>query len=242
MSGSRVKPTIFLVTDVETTMKTRMVFDVAWHAIDRTGLIYDSGSYLSMDSVNLDAPWFKEKVGRYYKDVFERHIEPVKFPVIRFKFNRAARKLREKGHRVIFCAYNAGFDCRELGKTCQLLMNKQFLDPGSVDGLLDIWHFWAESCPLAYRARMTETGKNFSTTAESVYRYEFNDPGFLESHIGYKDVNIEAQILLKVLARKQTMPVVKSPAEFEARPWFIANERVKSRKLPLKEIELLMAA
>ena len=231
----KIQPTIFIVTDIETTLKKRIAFDVAWKAIDRKGNVYRHGSYLSKDSVNLDAPWFKEKVGHYYQDVFDRKINPVKWQVIRFMFNKHIRELREDGHRVIFAAYNAKFDATELGKTSNIICGKPFLT--ETIELLDIWHYWSLTCPRQYRARPTETGKNLSTSAESVYRYEFGNDAFIERHIAYSDVEIEAEILLRVLNRKKPMPVVAKPSQFESRPWQIANDRVN--RVDLKESTLI---
>lgn len=216
---------IFAVTDIETTVKNRLAFDVAWLFIDEKGNEYAEGSYLATDSVSLDAPWFKDKVGRYFRHVANNKIKPVTFREIKWRYNRAVRQLQEKGHMVVFAAYNAAFDTRELGKTSQTLLGEPFLETPIY--MMDIWHTWAETCPLDYHARPTESGKNLSTTAESVYRFEFEDDGFIEHHVAFQDVQAEKDILLKILERNgSNLPIITNPAHFEPSPWRIANDRV----------------
>jgi hypothetical protein len=57
------KPTLFMVTDIETTLKKRIAFDIAWRIIDRAGREYGSGSYVIRESFAVDVPFFKEKLG-----------------------------------------------------------------------------------------------------------------------------------------------------------------------------------
>ena len=104
------KPTIFIVTDIETTYKHRIAFDVAWKAIDRKGKEYGRGSYVITEAFALDVPFFKEKLGWYFMDTYGHLIKPLPLLDIRERFNNLLRDLINKGHRVIFCAYNARFD------------------------------------------------------------------------------------------------------------------------------------
>jgi hypothetical protein len=41
-----MKPTLYFVVDIETTMRHRMTFDVAWSVIDKHGNEYGKGSYI----------------------------------------------------------------------------------------------------------------------------------------------------------------------------------------------------
>lgn len=63
------KPTIWFVTDVETTMSKQIVFDIAWKAIDRKGRVYGRGSYLIREAFQHDVPWYKAKMGLDRKSV-----------------------------------------------------------------------------------------------------------------------------------------------------------------------------
>ena len=208
-------PTLFCVTDIETTYKKRMAFDVAWRTIDRTGKVYDEGSYLIKEAFRVDVPFFKEKLGYYFEDTYKHIITPATIGEVRHKFNKGIKDLQEKGHRVIACAYNAAFDFKYLPETYQAIRN----DPTAkfmttkVE-LLDIWDYWGESVPLGYSADVTASGKFYSTSAESAYRWEFDLKEFEERHMAWHDVLIESDILLKALRRKKSMPVVNSPSEF----------------------------
>jgi hypothetical protein len=85
--------------------------------------------------------------------------------------------------------------------------------------LLDIWGNWALSAPKCYTAPATASGKFLSTTAQNVYRFESQQPDFIEAHTAYEDTTIEAEILLKILRRKKRLKVVKTPREFDAQIW-----------------------
>jgi len=226
---SKVKPTIFSVLDVETCRPSAgkaygLVFDVAWRNIDRKGRVYGEGSFLAKDVVGKHIPYFVEKMGIYYQLAYDRAIEPATFAEISNEYNTQLEKLQKDGHKVIFCAYNAQFDSRALGYTAGLMNMTRFLRVKMP--LLCIWHYWAMNCPKTYTAKKTASGKFYSTTAEDVYRFEFQDEGFIEEHIGYSDVIDECDILLKVLNRKRKLPLVNSIAELPGSVYRIANERL----------------
>jgi len=219
-----VKPTLFAVTDIETTLKHRIAFDVAWRWIDRRGKEYAKGSYLIEEAFKYDVPYFKEKLGFYFKDTFEHYIQPLSMAYIRILFNEQLNDFRSDGHNLVFAAYNAAFDTKYLGKTCQKILKMPFLD--SQLNMLDIWHYWALSVPMNYKAPLTASGKFYSTSAESVFQYENQDPNFEERHIAFSDVEIESKILLKVLARKKKMPIVSHPKNFASGVYRLANLRL----------------
>lgn len=218
-----MKPTLFIVTDIETTLKHRIAFDVAWKIIDRKGNIYGQGSYLILESFFHDVPFFYQKLGFYFNDTWNHLIKPLPMIEIRAEYNKQLENLINKGYTVIFCAYNASFDSRYLGETSRLILNEPFLKVRLL--LLDIWHYWALSAPRNYSALKTESGKFLSTTAQSVFQYEFNNPEFIEKHIACHDVEIESKILRRVLQRKQKMPLVDHPNKLASHVWEIANQR-----------------
>ncbi len=227
---TKKKPTIFAVTDVETCIpkgsgNKGLVFDVAWKHIDRKGKEYGSGSYLAKDVVSSHTPYFKEKVGRYFEMTYKGYVEPVCFRKISLEYNKQVNQLLAKGHRVVFCAYNARFDCDALGFTSQVTNNKPFLTTQLP--ILCIWDYWSRSCPTSYRAGLTASGKFVKTSAEAVYAWEFNQPKFIESHVAWEDVEIEVEILLKVLARKKKMPIVRTPRNIPGHIYMRANKRLR---------------
>lgn len=225
------KPTIFFVTDVETCKpKERgkfsgLVFDTAWQAIDRRGKVYFNQSFSVTDALELEYPYYWQKVGRYMQYCYDRNIKPVPFAKVRKTFNRQLVKMIREGHRVVFAAYNAPFDCEALSYTSQRLLGGPFLTTKGI-GLLDIWDYWGESVPLNYTAQPTSSGKFLSTSAESAARFELQNPDFIEEHIGFSDVSIEVQILLKALARKKRLPIVTHPQDFAGAVYRKINRRL----------------
>lgn len=222
-----IKPTLFVVTDIETTLKHRVAFDVAWRIIDRKGRLYNSGSYVVREAFSLDVPFFKEKLGHYFDDAYQHLIRPANIFEVREEYNGQIAALQDAGHRVIACAYNAAFDFKYLPETIQKLSdnpNERWMQR-PVE-LLDIWDYWGESVPLHYKANPSASGKWFSTSAESAYQFEFCQEDFVERHIAWHDCVIESDILVKAAARKKQMPVVKSPRDFAGAVWRKINTRL----------------
>ena len=222
-----MKSTLFVVLDIETTLKKRIAFDVAWTISDRRGNEFGSGSYVIREAFRVDVPFFKEKLGHYFDDTFNRQIVPASIVEVRDIFNAQINALADAGHRVILTAYNARFDFTWLPHTLQEITgdkNAKFLDRPF--DLLDIWSYWGESVPLCYTAEKTPSGKFLSTSAESAFRFENQEPDFVERHIAWHDVQIEKQILLKALARKKPMQIVRKPSDLPSMVWKNINERL----------------
>jgi hypothetical protein len=224
-----LKPTLFVVTDIETTMKKRIAFDVAWKTIDKRGREYGRGSYVIREAFQHDVPFFAEKLGHYFDDAYGKLIQPADVMSVRAEYNRQIVSLQQSGHRVICCAYNSAFDFKYLPETVAVLTNgavTRWLDQ-RVE-LLDIWDYWGESVPRHYAqaASASDSGKYVSTSAESAYKYEFVNADFKERHIAWSDVEIESEILIRALSRKKRMPVVKSPSELAGAVWKKINTRI----------------
>lgn len=223
------KPTLFVVTDIETTMKKRIAFDVAWKTIDKRGNEYGRGSYVIREAFRHDVPFFAEKLGHYFDDAYGKLIQPADVLDVRAEYNRQIGEFQESGHRVICCAYNSAFDFKYLPETVATLTGgavTRWLDK-RVE-LLDIWDYWGESVPRHYGtvAAASESGRFVSTSAESAYKYEFCQAEFVERHIAWSDVEIESDLLVRALSRKKKMPVVKSPKELAGAVWKKINTRL----------------
>ena len=216
-----IMPTVYMVTDIETTMRQRIAFDIAWKGIDRRGKEYCTGSHIVTDALKLDVPYFKEKLGWYFSDTYKHMITPLSMSEIRDIYNSHVEELLNRGHKVVFCAYNAGFDAKYLSETSIKLIQQRFLMHKIQ--LLDIWQYWCESAPQLFNY-VTPKG-NPKTSAEAVYKYEMHEPEFAERHIAFSDVEIEAELLLKVLRRKKPIPLVNTPAELMSSPWRLLKDR-----------------
>lgn len=209
------KNTLWFVTDIETTMKQRIAFDIAWKVVDRKGKVYDQGSYLVKEAFKLDVPYFVKSLGEYLQDAYDHNVTPATMIEIRERYNDSVSTFLAAGHRVIFAAYNAGFDSRYLGETSRRFTDKGFLS--TPIWILDLWHYWVLSAPQAYNY-VTPKG-NPKTSAECVYRYETCNPEFVERHIAWSDCIIEVDILLTTLRRKKKMPLVSRPDQLNGQPW-----------------------
>jgi hypothetical protein len=222
-----IKPTLFVVTDIETTLRKRIAFDVAWRIIDRYGREYAKASFVIREAFQHDVPFFAEKLGHYFDDAYSQLIKPASIVEVRNEYNRQIAELQDGGHRVIVCAYNAAFDFKYLPVTFNVLMGTQnigwMMQPVEI---MDIWDFWGSSVPLNYTAQPTASGKYISTSAESAYRWEFSKSDFEERHIAWHDCLIESDILLKAIRRKKPMPIVSRPSELAGAVWRKINTRL----------------
>lgn len=241
-----IKPTIFFVTDIETTMQGQYAFDVAWKAIDRKGNEYGRGSYIIRETFEHGlVPFYKSKMGYYLEDTFARQITPASIRFVRDQYNAQIEALQDRGHRVILTAYNAAFDFKHLPRTYKFLLDNekaQFLTR-KVE-LMDIWQHWGDSVPRAYAsshtARASASGRFLSTSAESAYRFEAQDADFIEKHIAWHDVEIESEILVKALARRKKMHIVSKPSDFVGAVWRSINTRLGitgDQELPFPAIQ-----
>lgn len=219
--------TLFVVLDIETTKNKRLAFDVAWTITDRQGNDYGSGSYLINEVLRLDKPYYMEKWPQYVLDLEAGKIVTASISEVIESLNQQISNLKEKGHRVILCAYNARFDMTWLPYTYIQVTGDQSTDKfDQWNDLLDIWAFWGESVPLTYDAPFSASGRYLSTSAENAYRYEYQQPDFVEMHIGWHDVAIEKDILLRTLKRKKKMPIVQCKEQFAGNVWKKINDRV----------------
>ena len=233
------KKTLYCVTDSETSLWDGKTFNIAWKWIDKKGNVYEKESYLAIDVLKVDFPWFKQKMGEYLTYIHKGEVEPTLFSKIQFLFNKQIRKFAKQGHRCIFSAYNAPFDIKKLNETSNELLGKDFFEEELE--YLCIWYWWCITCPKNYFAIPSKSGKNIKTSAESVYRFETNDDSFCEAHIAHKDVDIEADILQRVIIRndlkKEAIPAVKQPWQIVGNPWMKAMKRIGFEKLENSEIE-----
>ena len=224
-----IKPTLFTVFDIETTLKKRIAFDIAWKTIDRAGRVYGQGSYIVREAFQHDVPFFAEKLGLYFDDAYLHRVKPASILDIRTAFSNQVRDLQNLGHRVILAAYNSAFDSKYLPETLKILTGNpdaRWLDT-RVE-LMDIWDYWGESVPKHYAkaAAASKSGRFVATSAEEAYRYEFVKPDFEEYHRAWHDVEIESEILLRALSRKKKMTVVKSPSQLAGAVWQKINTRL----------------
>ena len=172
--------TLFVVLDIETTKYESLAFDVAWTITDKQGSDYGSGSYLISEVLKIDQPYYKDKWSQYLIDLEDGKIAYATISEEIDTLNHQISDLRKKGYRVILCAYNARFDMTWLPYTyIQVTGDKSTDKFDQWTDLLDIWAFWGQSVPKLYDAHKTKSGKYLSTSAESAFRYEYQQPDFV---------------------------------------------------------------
>ena len=212
-----VQKNAYVVMDTETSFRNGLVFDFGWTTITKRGDVLGSGDLNFLDVITKEKPYYINKIAGYAKRQRKGTHAVTTFAAGRRLFNAHLSWLASQNFRIILCAYNAGFDCRVLGSTSQTMTGKPFLTH-KVE-LMDIWGNWANSAPKCYDAPLTASGRFKSTTAQNVYRFESNQPAFIEAHTAYEDTTIEAQILQKILRRKKKLHIVKSPRDFQQHIW-----------------------
>ena len=148
--------TLFVVLDIETTgnssKEPRLAFDVAWKIIDRKGNEYGDGSYLISEVLKMARPYYKELWPQYIIDHEKGLIEYATITHVVDTLNDQMDTLRQKGHRVIICAYNARFDLTWLPFTYHHVTGGQSTDKfDQWTDLLDIWDFWGQSALTSNR-------------------------------------------------------------------------------------------
>lgn len=219
---------LYLLIDTETTKKNGLVFDAAFELFDKKGNTFETGSFIFKDILAVEEPFYREKIAQYWGLVYKQKAKPVYFRTFRRVFNNMLERYLNKGYKIVICAYNAAFDISHLALNCKHMLDGATFLNENTKGVyfMDLWHAWVMGCPVdyGYFAPMSDKG-NIRTSAEVVYRYISECHDFEEKHIAHSDILIEKVILMDIIRRKKKMPVVNTPAKFQAMPWKIAQER-----------------
>lgn len=212
----------YLVLDTETagTIAKPLVYDLGFAIINRKGEIMETRSFVCKEvfcnGVEMANAFYGSKVPQYIEDIAEGKRSLTTFG------NAVAEMmgLAEKYNVSEICAYNLSFDLRAIRNTEETLYNSNEFSAWVADYELNcIWH---TACQTLYKKRYArfceengfikpETG-NLLTSAEIGYRFLTNEPDFTESHTGLEDVEIEIQLMLKVISTKKK--VNKAPNGF----------------------------
>jgi len=223
-----IKKNAYVVLDTETSGTSKLVFDLGWITRDRKGNVIDSASYLMLDVITIEPPYFKHKVKGYTSKARKSDkFKLTNFATVRRLFNKHIESLLDSNYRVIICAYNAMFDFTALAITTKrATKEKSFLTnkTSNVD-LMDIWFNWVDSKPKLYTAPLTPSKKYFSSKAEDVFKWEYQEPNFKEQHTGLEDCKVESMILDKIFMRKKKIKLVKNPRELDH--YFSFNKKLE---------------
>lgn len=207
-----------IVLDVETanSIDCPLVYDIGGVVTDKSGNIYESFSFVIREifveeKELMNTAYYAEKIPSYYRSIWSNEREVVSF----FKARAYILNLMKYYHITEVAAYNAHFDSRALNMTLRWLTKSKsrFFFPYDTQ-FVCIWNMACQTiCQRkTYRNFCEENNftnnhaKNYSTTAETVYRFLLLDPTYTEEHKGFDDVLIELEIMKECYKSHKAMP------------------------------------
>lgn len=216
--------TYILVTDTETAntiskpdggldMSNVLVYDCGWQVIDKRGEVYAEASFVNRDIFVyerelMQSAYYAEKIPLYLRDIrLGSRILADTFEIRQAMINDIAMY-----NVKAIAAHNAHFDLTALNCTQRWVTKSAFRYwfPYGIP----IWDTMrmAQDVILpkpSYQAFCRKHGLMAKgrprKTAEALYKFISNNPGFVESHTGLEDVEIEARILTYCLRQRKKM-------------------------------------
>lgn len=192
-----------LIFDTETTSLNKpFCYNVGWIIVDsETGETQVARDYV------IEQIWHNLELfaTAYYADKRPLYVARMRArSVIMDKWGYVCQQMARdiKSFGVEHCyAYNSGFDVKVFDWNCDWFKTQNPLETVMVHDILGYVHKHIAFLP-EYQAKCEELAMftendNYSTRAESVYRYMAQDNEFEEEHTALSDSKIECQILLK---------------------------------------------
>lgn len=202
----------YLVIDTETAngLDDPLVYDVGGAVVDKSGNIYETFSFtireiFVYERMLMQTAYYANKIPSYV----EEHHAGTRKMVNFYEARKHILDLMREYHINDVCAYNAHFDRNALNTTQRWLSKSKyryFFPYGT--NFICIWNMACQTlCQRVTYKRFCEennftsnrkgapNAKNYSTSAETVYRYLLLDPNYEEQHKGIDDVMIEAYIM-----------------------------------------------
>lgn len=216
----------YLVIDVETanSLEQPFVYDIGGCIADKQGQVYETFSFVIRDifvyeRALMQTAYYAEKIPEYVLDIKENKRIMIDFYHARMYILNLMRKYNITD----VAAYNAHFDKNALDITQRWLTKSKyryFFPYGT--NFICIWNMacqticqritYKEFCErnnLTSNRKGMPNAKNYSTSAETVYKYLINNPSFEEEHKGYDDVIIETEIMKRCFKSHKAMPYGK---------------------------------
>lgn len=216
----------YLVVDVETTnsLDDPLVYDIGGVVADKQGRIYERFSFVVRDIFIYErklmlTAYYANKIPEYVEDIHNNERIMLDF----YNVRRYVHSLMEKYNITDVAAYNAYFDRNALNTTQRWLTKSKyrwFFPYGT--NFVCIWNMacqtlcqrktYKEFCEkhnLTSNRKGEPTAKNYSTSAETVYKYLTLNAVYEEEHKGLEDVYIETEIMKRCFAAKKKMPYGK---------------------------------
>ena len=213
----------YLVIDVETAnnLDDALVYDIGGCICDKRGTIYESFSFTIRDifvyeRALMQTAYYANKIPSYVREHHEGTRKMVSF----YEARQNILALMREYHVTDVCAYNAYFDRNALNITQRWLTKSKyryFFPRGT--NFICIWNMacqtlcqritYKEFCErnnFTSNRKGEPNAKNYSTSAETVYRYLMLNPQYEEEHKGLDDVKIETYIFARCIAAKKKFP------------------------------------
>lgn len=185
-------------------MSSVLVYDCGWSIIDTKGNVYRERSFINKDIFEdeidlMTSAYYGWKIPRYLEDLANgERVMTDTYNIRRIMLE----DMQEYGIKEVV-AHNARFDINALNGTRRYLTGSKyrFWFPYGTE----IWDSMKMSRSVIHKMPsyqkfceehnyLTKNGK-LSTTAENLYRFIINDPGFKESHTALEDTMIEREIV-----------------------------------------------
>lgn len=216
----------YLVLDTETAngLDQPLVYDIGGVVADKQGRIYKSFSFVIRDIFIYErelmrTAYYANKIPEYSADIVAGKRLLVDF----YEARRYILNLMEEYNITDVAAYNAHFDRNALNTTQRWLTKSKYryFFPYNTN-FVCIWNMACQTLcqrvtykDFCERNNFTSnragepTAKNYSTSAENVFRYLILNPQYEEEHKGLDDVMIETEIMRRCFASHKAIPYGK---------------------------------
>ena len=208
----------YLILDVETAngLEQPLVYDIGGVVADKRGNVYEKFSFVIRDIFVLErelmrTAYYADKIPEYVYGLRNGDREMVDF----YQARRYILNLMEQYNIHDVAAYNAHFDRNALNTTQRWLTKSKsrYFFPYNTN-FICIWNMACQTiCQRKTYKEFCETnqyiskrGTNYSTSAETVYKYLTINPDFIEEHKGFDDVLIETYIMRRCFESHKKMP------------------------------------
>ena len=216
----------YLVLDTETanSLEQPLVYDIGGCIADKQGRIYETFSFVIRDIFVyerelMQTSYYSNKIPSYIEDIHNGKRKMVDF----YQARKYILNLMEKYNVHDVAAYNAHFDRNALNTTQRWLTKSKYryFFPYNTN-FICIWNMACQT--LCQRKTYKEfcekhnftsnkagspNARNYSTSAENVYRYLTLNPIYEENHKGLDDVMIETEIMKRCFSSHKAMPYGK---------------------------------
>lgn len=221
MIDSRIRYYLVLDTETANGLDFPLVYDIGGVVADKQGRIYERFSFVIRDIFVYErelmrTAYYANKIPSYVSDIHEGKRKMIDF----YHARRYILELMNKYHIHDVAAYNAHFDMMALNITQRWLTKSKYryFFPYNTN-FICIWNMacqticqrvtyknFCEKHNFTSNRKGEPNAKNYSTSAETVFRYLILNPEYTEEHKGYDDVLIEIEIMKRCFSSHKAMP------------------------------------